>query len=149
MLDEYNLATEEPIETIPTTIVVDERGVISSQHTGTQSKTSLEQAYLKAVNPKPAGVTARPYGLIKGKVTDTQTPRPNNIPGATVTVKNEQLLGGRARTATTDAAGNYQIINLPPGEYVLKAHKEGYHVSTNYVTITPGGETFHDVRLYR
>jgi len=94
-------------------------------------------------------VTAPDRGLIKGKVTDTQTPRPNNLDGASVTVESELLLGSEARTATTDSAGNYEVPNLPPGEYVVTTSKSGYDDSTEYVTVTPGGEAFHDVRLYQ
>lgn len=109
----------------------------------------------EATTPAPttaAGTGAAPtMGLIKGKVTDTQTPRPNNIEGATVTVESELLLAaeGGKRSVTTDSAGNYQIENLPPGEYVVTTSKPGYDDSTDYVTVTPGGETFHDVRLYK
>lgn len=97
------------------------------------------------------GGAAPSLGLIKGKVTDTQTPRPNNIDGATVTVESELLLSaeGGSKSVTTDSAGNYQIENLQPGEYVLTVTKSGYDDVTDYVTVTPGGETFHDVRLYK
>ena len=94
-------------------------------------------------------VTAPTNGLIKGKVTDTQTPRPNNLDGATVTVESELLLGTEARVETTDQAGNYEVPNLPPGEYVVTSSKSGYDDSTDYVTVTQGGEAFHDVRLFK
>ncbi len=88
-------------------------------------------------------------GLIKGRITDTATPRPNNLPGVTVTVQSNMLLRARAKTAITDMAGNYEIINLPAGEYVVTTSKPGYDYSRDYVTVTPGGEAFHDVRLYK
>lgn len=88
-------------------------------------------------------------GLIKGVVTDTATPRPNNISNANVIVESEFLLGTQTRTAITDAAGNYEIPNLPPGEYVVTTSKPGYDDSLEFVTVTPGGEAFHDVRLYQ
>lgn len=94
-------------------------------------------------------VTAPNNGIIKGKVTDTATPRPNNIGAASITVESELLLGSEAKTETTDQAGNYQIDNLPPGEYVVRTTKIGYDDSMEYVTVTPGGEAFHDVRLYK
>ena len=76
----------------------------------------LAHAYAFAQGEEAVGeVTAPDRGLIKGKVTDTQTPRPNNIPGATITVESELLLGSEAKAATTDSAGNYEIANLPPG----------------------------------
>lgn len=95
------------------------------------------------------GVTTPNRGLIKGKVTDTATPRPNNISNANVIVESEFLLGTQTRTAITDAAGNYEIPNLPPGEYVVTTSKPGYDDSLEFVTVTRGGEAFHDVRLYK
>jgi biopolymer transport protein ExbB len=93
--------------------------------------------------------TAPDRGMIKGKVTDTQTPRANNIAEATVTVKSELLLGTETVSATTDSAGNFEVTNLSPGEYVVNVTKPGYDESTEYVTVTPGGEAFHDARLYK
>ena len=93
--------------------------------------------------------TALDRGLVKGKITDTQTPRAQNLADAVVTVASEMLLGAEDKTATTDQAGNYEVSNLPPGEYVVTVSKTGFDDSTDYVTITPGGEAFHDVRLYR
>lgn len=89
-------------------------------------------------------------GLIKGKVTDTQTPEPNNLSNVAVTAKSE-LFPGTAikKTATTDMAGNYEITNLSPGKYVMTISKLGYDVSSEHVTVTPDSEVFHDVRLYK
>jgi len=98
---------------------------------------------------EPGGVSAPTRGIIKGKVTDTQTPRANNIAGANITVESELLLAGEGKTGTTDSAGNYEIPDLPPGEYVVSVVRQGYDESTDYVTVTPGGEAFHDVRLYK
>jgi biopolymer transport protein ExbB len=99
-----------------------------------------------AVAPTGA-VTAPNLGLIKGKVTDTQTPRPNNLADAAVTVQSGLI--DEPRVTTTDAAGNYEISDLPPGEYVVAVDKPGFDESSDYVTVTPGGEAFHDVRLYK
>ena len=107
-------------------------------------------AYVYAQEEAPtAAMTAPDRGLIKGKVTDTQTPRPNNIAGANVMVESELLLEDDAQTTTTDSAGNYEISNLPAGEYVVTVSRAGFDDSTDYVTVTPGGEAFHDVRLYK
>jgi len=88
-------------------------------------------------------------GTIKGKVTDTETPSPNNLPGALVTAESEKLLGEDAITATTDAEGNYEIYNVPPGEYVVTISKPRYDESIDFVTVYFDEESFHDVRLYR
>lgn len=90
-------------------------------------------------------------GLIKGKATDTQTPRANNLDGAEILVESELLLAdeGGKRTTTSDSAGNYEVSNLPPGEYAVTVSKKEYDPTTDYVTVTAGGESFHDVRLYK
>jgi len=49
----------------------------------------------------------------------------------------------------SDSAGNYEVANLPPGEYAVTISKREYDTSTDYVTVTPGGEAFHDARLYK
>jgi len=98
--------------------------------------------------PKAAGIER---GLVKGKVTDTTVPRANNLASATVAVESELLLGdvGGRKEAVTDSAGNYEITDLPPGEYVVTVSLREYDDAQEYVTITPGGEVFHDVRLYK
>jgi biopolymer transport protein ExbB/TolQ len=99
----------------------------------------------------PAAGGAPNMGLIKGKVTDTVTPRANNLDGAEIVVESELLLtaeGGK-KTATSDSAGNYEVANLPPGEYAVTISKREYDTSTDFVTVTPGGEAFHDARLYK
>jgi biopolymer transport protein ExbB len=90
-------------------------------------------------------------GLIKGKVTDTVTPRANNLEGSEVVVESELLLAseGGKRTVTSDSAGNYEVANLLPGEYMVTISKKQYDTSVDYVTVTAGGESFHDARLYK
>jgi hypothetical protein len=50
------------------------------------------------------------------------------LPGATVTARN--LETGLARTATSDAAGNYRVPALPPGAYSLQAQLQGFSSET-------------------
>ena len=38
---------------------------------------------------------------------------------------------------------------MPQGEYVVTVSKAGYDDSQDYVTVTSGGEAFHDVRLFK
>jgi len=104
-----------------------------------------------AVVAPGAAAGAPSMGLIKGKVTDTVTPRANNLDGADIVVDSELLLAaeGGKKTAVSDSAGNYEVTNLPAGEYAVTITKREYDSSTDYVTVTPGGEAFHDVRLYK
>jgi len=104
-----------------------------------------------AITAPGMGGGAPGLGLIKGKVTDTQTPRANNLEGAEITIESELLLAaeGGKRTVTSDSAGNYEVANLPPGEYMVTVAKKEYDATTDYVSVTAGGESFHDVRLYK
>lgn len=101
------------------------------------------------------GGAAPTMGVIKGKVTDTITPRANNLDGAEIIVKSELLLAtdkdavDGKRTVASDSAGNYEVGNLPPGEYEVTITKNKYDSSQDYVTVTAGGEAFHDARLYK
>lgn len=61
---------------------------------------------------------AQTTGKIIGKITDAQTGEP--LPGANVVVE------GTNRGAAADMDGNFFILNLPPGDYTLKAQMIGY-----------------------
>src|SRR5438094_5307938 len=50
------------------------------------------------------------------------------IPGATVTAKNEAT--GIGRTETTDGGGNYRLVALPPGTYVVTVELQGFTAET-------------------
>ena len=63
-------------------------------------------------------VAAVAAGSIYGAVLDEAgTP----IDGAVVSA-----LGGATAFAVTDRAGHYRLIDLPPGPYVVRAHREGF-----------------------
>ena len=74
-----------------------------------------------------AGLAAAPvhaqtlYGTIAGTVTDAQG---RNIPGATVTLTNENT--GLAMSTVTDESGTYTIRNIAGGTYTLKASLQGF-----------------------
>ncbi|MEA3007690.1 MAG: hypothetical protein QOI94_2959, partial [Acidobacteriaceae bacterium] len=52
------------------------------------------------------------YGSSVGTITDSSGAV---VPGAAVTLTNIDT--GDRRTATTNAGGDYQFVNLPPGNY--------------------------------
>src|SRR5262249_40868456 len=60
-------------------------------------------------------------GQANGTVTDQSGAI---VPGATVTLTNQAT--GIANRATTNNSGFFVFINLPPGNYVLKAEKSGF-----------------------
>jgi outer membrane receptor protein involved in Fe transport len=61
------------------------------------------------------------YGTLTGNVTDAQGA---NIPGATVSIRNENT--GLELTTVTDDTGTYTIRNIPGGAYTLKASIQGF-----------------------
>src|SRR5580698_10587840 len=60
-------------------------------------------------------------GTINGDVTD---PSGSSLADAKVTVTNPQT--NLTRTTSSNADGNYSFPDLPPGNYSLKAEKEGF-----------------------
>jgi protocatechuate 3,4-dioxygenase beta subunit len=67
------------------------------------------------LSPLPAFAQIGQTATLAGTVTDSTGAV---LPGATVTVSSESLIGG-SRTTTTDANGNYRFPALPPGRYVV------------------------------
>ncbi len=61
------------------------------------------------------------YGSIVGSVTDTTG---GTVPQATVTLTN--LGTAERRTMMTDSSGNYQFVNLVPGQYKVEVEKSGF-----------------------
>ena len=56
MLYDYEIACESPIETIPTTIIIDERGFIHSQRVGVQRQAALKRSCLSSSNASGQGL---------------------------------------------------------------------------------------------
>ncbi|HUW44673.1 MAG TPA: carboxypeptidase regulatory-like domain-containing protein, partial [Dehalococcoidia bacterium] len=78
-------------------------------------------------------------GSITGTVTDTEDGSP--VAGATVS--------DGTRTTTTDATGEYNIANMPPGTYQVTASKSGYESSSLTVTVLEGNTAVSDLSLVR
>jgi len=72
---------------------------------------------------------------IRGKVTDENGAI---VPGVTITVKLAQI--DAERTAVTNENGIYQIVDLPPGEYSIKAEIQGFATQTKTGIITVSGQ---------
>jgi len=70
-------------------------------------------------------------GTITGTVTDSLTGEP--IPTANVTAN--------GYSATTDTDGNYNIANMPPGNYTVTASADGYKSSTKTNITVVAGQT--------
>ena len=82
-------------------------------------------------------------GIIGGVVTDTQG---SAVPGATVTVRNEDT--GVETVLTTNSAGAYTTNPLVLGHYSVKVNVSGFKTSaTSGIPLTSGDVVRHDVKL--
>src|ERR1700730_9866555 len=72
-----------------------------------------------------ASVFAQYRAGIQGTVLDSQN---TAISGATVTMISKET--NRTQTATTDDAGVYNFLSLPPGRYTLTAEASGFKKKT-------------------
>ena len=61
-------------------------------------------------------------GSIAGVVSDTSSAV---LPGVTVTLTGEKLIGG-AQVQATDGSGAYRFDRLPPGSYTIKFELQGF-----------------------
>src|SRR6516164_1650820 len=91
----------------------------------------------------PAWGQTTTMGTITGLVTDQSNAV---IPDATVTVKD---IGTKdVRTITTNAAGRYVFVNLPPGTYDITFSKTGFAtVSISKDVVQVGMVSTHNVVL--
>jgi hypothetical protein len=79
--------------------------------------------------------SAQTLGTIAGNAKD---PSGAALPGVTVEVSSPALIE-KTRSATTDAAGLYRIVNLPPGTYVVTFTLSGFNTSRREgVEVSPG-----------
>ena len=96
--------------------------------------------------PSPAALaqSQATTGDIEGRVLD---PNGAVVPNATVTARNQAT--GLERTVTTDADGNYRIVQLPPGSYTVTV--KGVTGFQNWVgenaVVTVGGRTPVEAQL--
>jgi hypothetical protein len=76
----------------------------------------------RPISPAATQTAASPAtATIHGQVAD---PSGALIPGATITIATAS--GSQAASATSDAAGNFQVKNLTPGTYLISATYEGF-----------------------
>lgn len=73
----------------------------------------------------PVMALAQGTTSLTGSVTD---PSGAVVPGSTVAISNTAT--GFSRTSTTDAAGNYSFLQIPPGEYSILVKKAGFPDTT-------------------
>jgi hypothetical protein len=101
-----------------------------------QVKTCVLSVFLSAVS---FGQTF--YGSIIGTASD---PSGSSVPTANVTLTN--IGTSERRTAPTDSAGNYQFVNLVPGQYKIEVEHAGFRRFVREpITLkcrAPSGSTF-------
>jgi hypothetical protein len=76
-------------------------------------------------------------GSLRGTVKDEQG---SAMPGVTVTARSPALL--IPSVAISDDVGNYRLINLPPGDYVLIAELTGFSVFRREAILLRAGANF-------
>ncbi len=81
-------------------------------------------------------------GTIAGTVTD---PSGAVVNGATVTLTDTGTKS--ARQATTNDAGRYIFVDVPPGAYDLSIAKQGFSTTKTQVTVTVGVATTLNLSL--
>lgn len=92
--------------------------------------------------------SARAQGLSQAAVSGTVRDGSGQVvPGASVTVSSDALIGGD-RTTHTDEVGTYRVPALAPGRYVVEATAAGFRVTRREgVTLSPGGNVVIDLEL--
>ncbi len=98
-------------------------------------------AFLAYLTPPALAQSYR--GAIRGVVTD---PSGGVVIGAQVTAENKST--GLIRSATTAAEGEYVILELPAGEYIVSAKAPGMSVPRHTAIVEVGAETPLDITLY-
>jgi hypothetical protein len=82
-------------------------------------------------------------GTISGTVVD---PSAAAVPGAKVVIQNKAT--NVANTTSTNEVGVYAAVNLPPGEYSVRAEKEGFKAAfLSSVTVSAASSVRADITL--
>lgn len=92
-----------------------------------------------AVILAPASGQDTKTGIVRGSARDT-SPLQNPIEGVRVVVVNA---AGIEHEALTDSSGEFEIIGLPPGGYLISFYKDGYGERVDRpITLAAGGEQY-------
>ncbi len=96
---------------------------------------SAMSTHAASAEPAPAPPSAAApvprTGVLRGTVTDDSG---LEVPGVTVELSSPALSGG-TRTVTTDASGRWEVRDLPPGAYSVRALKPGFSPALQSVTV--------------
>jgi hypothetical protein len=90
----------------------------------------------------PGGSARQLTGGLRGHITDQNGAA---VVGATVTATDS---GGKERTVTANAEGDYLITGLAPGKYIVRASQTGFVTYEDLeVAVAAGANGVHDIRL--
>src|SRR5688572_31346694 len=81
-------------------------------------------------------------GRVTGVVRDSSGA---TVPGATVTVTNDQT--GASQTAVSGADGAFSVTGLPAGSYTIQVELRGFGTSRATVTVAAGAEATSEFTL--
>lgn len=99
--------------------------VLSSLRLGSRRRVwrecSVFLIVLIGISASPVDAQIASEGSIRGVVRDAQG---SVLPGATITATSPTVAG--ARTTISDEKGDYRLIDLPPGEYLVVAELQGF-----------------------
>src|SRR5918993_2632113 len=113
----------------------------TEEHQQSSRRFSMMQVVLAVVVlalSMPLGADAQTgEASLRGYVRDEQG---GVLPGVVVTASGPAIM--TPATATTDAAGYYRLVNLPPGTYVLKAELSGFSIQQREGINVRAGSTF-------
>lgn len=84
-------------------------------------------------------IQAQTRAEIAGRVVDQETALP--VPGAIVAIEGLEL------TTATDSAGQYRVVEVPPGPQVLVVGRIGYATTRIPLTVPSGGVLSLDIEL--
>jgi carboxypeptidase family protein/TonB-dependent receptor-like protein len=94
-------------------------------------------------SPPPALAQLGQTATLTGTVSDASGAI---LPGVTVTVSSESLIGG-SRTAVTDENGVYRFPSLPPGAYEVKFELAGFRLVSREARLELGQTITSDAKL--
>ena len=96
--------------------------------------------------PMTAFAQAPTTGTIRGNIVDTTEAR-LPIEGVLVVMVD---VNGSEHEALTDNNGDYKIIGLTPGRYLLSIYKAGYGDRTGKpITVVAGGDHYVPLKMYK
>ena len=113
--------------------------VINVGYRGVDGEVKLKCAEIGTAMAEDSPLSTADQGRVRGTVTDSSNGQP--IPYANVVLK------GTSLGSSTNSAGFYHILSVPPGTYVLVVSQVGYHTKELTVAVRENQITQTDIQL--